>query len=44
MTGFHSFSEPGPIVVDIITKNKIKKDVPVRTELATPAFDKQVIF
>ena len=34
----------GPIIVDIITKNKNKKDVPVGTELAMPAFHLKVIF
>ena len=32
----------GPIIVDIITKNKI--DVPFGTKLAMPAFHTQVIF
>ena len=34
----------GPTIVDIITKNKNKIDVPVGTELATPAFYTQVKF
>ena len=34
----------GPIIVDIVTKNKIKIDVPAGTGLAMPAFHTQVIF
>ena len=34
----------GPIIVDIITKNKNKINVPVGTELATQAFHTHIIF
>ena len=34
----------GPIIVDIMTKNKNKIDVPVGTELFMPAFYTQEIF